>query len=38
MNITFIVEEKDILEYLVKRNLLSQYKKAKKFLLIWAKR
>jgi len=30
-----IVEEKDILKYLIKRNLLEQYKKAKTYLLLW---
>jgi len=35
MNIILIEEEREILEYLEKRNLLNQYKKAKKFLLIW---
>lgn len=35
MLIEKIEEEKDILEYLTKRNLLEQYKKAKKYLIIW---
>ena len=30
-----IVEEKDVLKYLMKRNLLEQYKKTKTYLLLW---
>jgi len=29
-----IVEEKDVLKYLMKRNLLEQYKKTKTYLLL----
>ncbi|EKD65968.1 MAG: hypothetical protein ACD_49C00072G0005 [uncultured bacterium (gcode 4)] len=38
MNISYIEEEDYILNYLIERNLLNQYKKVKKFLLIWNSR
>ncbi len=35
MLIEKIEEEKDVFEYLLQRNLLKQYKKAKNYLIIW---
>ena len=35
MNITDIVEKNAIIEYLTKRDLLKQYKKAKWYILSW---
>lgn len=35
MKIIKILETKKVLEFLFKRNLLSQYKKSKSYILIW---
>jgi len=38
MLIEKILETKDVLAYLNKRNLLQQYKKSKKYILLWLKK
>lgn len=35
MNFVWILEEDDVIEYIKKRNLWNQYKKAKSYILWW---
>ena len=38
MKIENILERKDVVQYLLKRNLIAQYKKAKTYILAWNQR